>query len=83
MSPSDPDIDWVTARHQCSLHSEFAKLKRDLERDTKIRRDLAPVDRASEVAYKEDGNSCSVIRVPRPTISLDSDSKNYSSSYRT
>ena len=66
MDPTDPDFDWVTARHQCSLHFEFEKLKRDLERNTKTRRDLAPVDRASEVAYKEDGNTCSVIRGPLP-----------------
>ena len=70
MGTKDPGFDWVTSRHQCSLHIEFEKLKHDLKRNTKTRRDLAPEDRVSEVAYKEDGDTCSVIRGPFRPLSV-------------
>lgn len=66
MSLSNSNFDWVTARHECSLRIEFAKLKRNLERNTKTRQELAPKDRPADVAYKEDGDTCTVLRGPLP-----------------
>ena len=66
MNLIDPEFDWVTARHQCSLRFEFEKLKRDLERSTKTRQELAPANRPADVGYTEDGDLCTLLRGPLP-----------------
>ena len=41
MGPQDSDFDWITAREECSLFSEFTMLENNAKESTKIRNGLS------------------------------------------
>ena len=43
-TPKDPDFDWVTARHECSLVFEFECLKQDIQRSKETREQQIPAN---------------------------------------
>ena len=65
--PLDHDVDWVKARHKCSVREEFVKLKRDLESFVNEREKLLLGGSPLSFYYHDeklthDENKCSVQR---------------------
>ena len=60
--PSEDNFDWVTARHRCSIASEFERLRCAVEKDCNARRKCSGVDESVQFNFADGEDHFSVAR---------------------